>query len=229
MGIDAWFRKVKHEFMPRVLEFAGEPITYVEIGCWMGASAMRVASEVLTHPESHGYGIDPYEELTKGMVECAVVKHTGERMEQVVMKTAHEQLTKAVGDRDNWTWIRERSQYALSHWQYGDIDLLYIDGLHNTMTVVSDFCLAWPFLKEGSGVIFDDYKLGSERGVGSVPEAITAIDIAWGNLLTPWGDNHISHQAYFKVRKKFIDEEWANAQRGRRHWLKRLREQHAHE
>lgn len=233
---DRWFRSVRRGFARRVREFSGKPIVYVEIGCWLGASASWIALNVLTHPESMGYGIDPYTELRKSFTEDGKIKHAAEEM-RCVRDAAHGRMA-ALGNQ-NWAWIEETSEHALSTWPHGNIDLLYIDGQHSSMNVVLDFVLAWPHLRVGSGVIFDDYEIGARRGVCGVPEAITAIDLAWGNLLEPWRDNHIGRQAYFKVRKKDTDPVWADGQLDRQRWLRRTRKhreqqgyvacQHAHD
>jgi len=67
------------------MEFAGQPITYVEIGCWEGMSASWVAENVLTHEDSRGYGIDPYEELKRGMLDDGNVRHTQKEMNAVLI------------------------------------------------------------------------------------------------------------------------------------------------
>lgn len=208
IGRPIWFKTVRREFGPRAMEFADQPITYVEIGCWEGVSAAWVSEKVLTHPESCGFGIDPYVEMRKV---------TQDQMTQV-RATAHASV-----HTDQWTWIERTSIDALTGWKHGPIDFLYIDGQHMSMNVVVDLALCWPHLKVGSGVIFDDYAIGVRQGPYGVPEAITAIDIAFGNALVPWGEKHIGMQAAFKVRSKTADKEWFVGQKDRRIWLEKLR------
>ncbi len=211
IGRPIWFDAVRREFRPRAMEFAGKPITYVEIGCWEGVSAAWVAKEILTHPESRGFGIDPYQEMRKV---------TQEQMTQI-RELAHRSVVPHHSGQ--WTWIEQPSIDVLTGWDHGEIDLLYIDGHHTSMNVILDFALCWPYLKVGSGVIFDDYAIGGRQGPHGVPEAITAIDIAFGNALIPWGDNHIRMQAAYKVRSKTADKEWFLGQKDKRLWLEELR------
>ncbi|MDA9981493.1 class I SAM-dependent methyltransferase [Gammaproteobacteria bacterium] len=177
------------------------PVTYVEIGCWTGDSACYVAEHVLTNKHAKGFGIDPY---------TAISKLPQEEMDEVCIIAR--QNMAATGFR-NWTWVRQPSISALSSVKFGPIDVLYIDGLHNALNATLDFALAWPHLVEGAGVIFDDYGLGMRRRIAHVPEAVGAIQLIWGNLLEPWGEDHIGKQAYFKVRAKEIDESWTRNQR----------------
>ena len=37
-------------------------------------------------------------------------------------------------------------------------DMIYIDGSHHGLDVMTDACLAWPLLKDGGFLVFDDYE-----------------------------------------------------------------------
>lgn len=174
-----WFNKVRREFSRYVKPCIGRPITYVEIGCWIGGSAEYVARTVLTHPESRGYGIDPYAPMGK--------RHPPAQMLQV-QATAHAALAPY---SDRWTWIQARSQDVLRDWDRGPIDLLYIDGSHYAHDALLDFCYAWPHLQVGSVVIFDDYGIGVRNrvkmNIPDVPDACEAVLSAFGLFLRPIG------------------------------------------
>lgn len=186
----SWFARVRRQFERRAKEFAGKPIVYVEIGVHRGDSAAWIARNILTHPKSKGFGIDPY---------------TDHPDSQQWKAEAQDHLA-ATGV--NWTWLPLPSQQALSRWEYGPIDLLYIDGKHQACNVLVDFCLAWPWLRVGSGVIFDDYAIGLRKPFPHVPEAVRAIEDCFCTLLEPWGEPHIERQAYFKVRAKDVSRRW---------------------
>ena len=171
-----WFRHVRREFCPRALEYAGRPITYVEIGVWHGASAMWVCENILTHPASRGFGIDPY--LPDG-------KHRKPEVDRV-KRAARRRLRHF----RNWNWLYETSRAALTDWQCGTIDLLYLDGSHLASDVLADFVLAWPHLTIGSGIIFDDLLLCRKKPAAGVPQAITAIMGCFGGMIEPWGEKH---------------------------------------
>jgi len=197
-----FFRLVSRRFGKVVKRHAGKPTTYVEIGCWHGGSAAYVAEHVLsTHVDSVGYGIDPYGHNRK---------HDPDKIEEIRLE-AHA-VVAATGFQ-NWNWIRKPSIEALSNWVPltggQEIDCLYIDGRHEAFCAVLDFALAWPWLKPGATVIFDDYGIGTRKHFPHVPEAVDAIEHTFGNLLTPLTEYaHKDRQAYYEVRAKDVDSAW---------------------
>ena len=199
-----WFRNIRKEFVPLAREFAGRPIMYVEIGCWEGDSARWVAENVLTHPDSHGFGIDPWEPLRRG---GGRVAHSSTEMDERY-HAAREKLEAF----PRWQWIRGRSQDVLRDWRV-PIDLLYIDGVHEAPYVLQDFVLAWKFLTVGAIVIFDDYGKGKRREWAHVPEAIEAIKIAFAGLVEPCEGIKVK-QYSLRVLRKACDREWFHEQIG---------------
>jgi predicted O-methyltransferase YrrM len=176
-SLDRWFRRVQGEFSKVASRFAGKRITYVEIGCWGGGSAEWTAKNILTHPQSRGVGIDPYQQdQTRRCFNVPAIR-----------ALAANRLRDAIGDR--WIWIREPSIEGLKNLSslIGKIpiDLLYIDGLHEAHSVVQDFALAWPMLRAGSVVIFDDYQKKGQQVWPHVKEGVQAIEIAFAGLVKP--------------------------------------------
>jgi predicted O-methyltransferase YrrM len=53
--------------------------------------------------------------------------------------------------------VKGPSYNALKSQTYG-FDMVYIDGSHHGLDVMTDACLAWPLLKNGGFLIFDDYE-----------------------------------------------------------------------
>ena len=51
-----WFAGVRREFAHAASRFKGQPITYVEIGCWCGDSAKWVMDNIVGEG-GHGYGL----------------------------------------------------------------------------------------------------------------------------------------------------------------------------
>jgi predicted O-methyltransferase YrrM len=183
--LDRWFGRVKREFEPLARRFIGQKINYVEIGTWAGAACEWVAQNILaTHPESRGFGIDPYPTDRK-------------KYDVTAIKALAAARVSFLGDR--WRWIYAPSSVGLltaRQWlHFGSVDLLYIDGAHEASEVVQDFVLAWPLLKPGSVVIFDDFwcPRGSNRSWPNVAEAVQAIHIAWRGLIKPVGHHHRQH------------------------------------
>jgi cephalosporin hydroxylase len=176
-----WFSKVKREFATYTRPFAGKPFTYVECGCWIGGSANWVANNLLTHPDARGFGIDPYAPMPP--------KHPASEM-AVIQATAKAKL-QPLEDAGRWTWIVQRSQEALRDWRHGQIDLFYIDGSHHAQDALLDFAMAWPHLRAGSVVVFDDYGIGVRKRKATkmpdVPDACEAILRVFGMFVKEIG------------------------------------------
>jgi hypothetical protein len=187
--LDQWFNKVRREFCPLAQRFSGKPSVYVEIGTWAGATCEWVARNVLTHPESLGFGIDPYPSDRRKYDVDEIKQRAANRV-------------SFLGDR--WKWHYLPSWHGLPqvvcHLMAQDrcIDLLYIDGDHDAHAVVQDFALAWPVLRPGSVVIFDDHSINRPWPV--VREAVESIHLAWKGLIKPIGKHQFQH-AIEVVRK----------------------------
>ena len=77
-------------------------------------------------------------------------------------------------------------------------DFIYIDGSHIAKDVLTDACMAWPLLKQGGIMVFDDYMWGEPRDILHRPKP--AID-AFVNLFAEEVDMvHMGYQLI--VRKK---------------------------
>lgn len=186
---DRWFKRVKHEFCPLLLPYAGKPVNYVEIGCWAGGSAEWVCKNILTHPDSKGAGIDPY----------PTERRHPESEILTIKKLAHDRVA-ATGAK--WKWYLDPS-IPILRWltQFPfTIDILYIDGDHDGHAVVQDFALAWPMLKVGSLVIFDDYAIREPKRFPNVKEGYDAIEMAWRGLIEPIG-KHRTQRAVTVIKK----------------------------
>ncbi len=70
------------------------------------------------------------------------------------------------------TKIKETSYTALTSLAgQPNFDFVYIDGSHLARDVLMDACLAWPLLKDGGVLVFDDYLWGPARDVLHRPKA----------------------------------------------------------
>ena len=77
-------------------------------------------------------------------------------------------------------------------------DFIYIDGSHIAKDVLTDACMAWPLLKKGGIMVFDDYMWGEPRDILHRPKP--AID-AFVNIFAEEVDMvHMGYQLI--VRKK---------------------------
>ena len=175
--LDGWFRRTFREFTPLAKRFAGQPIVYVEIGTWAGPASEWVCRNVLTHPDSRGFGIDPYDEARE------------RRRDDVrgIKALAAKRVSDAIGERYQWIYEpSDRGLVTLRERLAGrPIDLLYIDGIHEAPGTLSDFTLAWPMLRVGSIVIFDDYVKGKGYIWPHVKDACAAVETAYRWYVKP--------------------------------------------
>jgi cephalosporin hydroxylase len=88
----------------------------------------------------------------------------------------------------------------LAHWVDGKnlYDFIYIDGSHTAKDVLTDACMAWPLLKQGGLMVFDDYLWGESRDILHRPKLAT--DFFVNTFAESLDIVHIGRQ--FAVRKK---------------------------
>jgi predicted O-methyltransferase YrrM len=77
-------------------------------------------------------------------------------------------------------------------------NFIYIDGSHIAKDVLTDACMAWPLLKQGGLLVFDDYLWGESRDILHRPRL--AVDFFVNIFAESLDIVHIGHQ--FVVRKK---------------------------
>jgi predicted O-methyltransferase YrrM len=174
-----WFNRVRGEFKNAMRHLPDGPVVYVEIGTWTGDSAEWVLKHLIdARPDSVGYGIDSYQKDWK---------RGQDEIDQI--KAAAVARLKPWEDSGKWRWLFAKSQDALREWSGPQIDLLYIDGSHYAHDVVLDFAYAWPHLKKGSLVCFDDFGIGQRQtkadGIPRVQQAVEAIMSTWKMFLEP--------------------------------------------
>ena len=189
---DTWFGRVRREFAAATRGFAGRAIIYVEIGCWAGASAEWACRNLLADPDSCGVGIDPYGPDRK---------HGNDEIERVRQSA----IKRVAATGAQWEWLQTPSATALrgplqSLLNGRAIDIIYIDGCHDADAVLTDFILAWPLLRAGSVVIFDDVgRTPCRHGGPHVREAVEAVALCWGRKLERLPGRR---QAAFRVNEK---------------------------
>lgn len=88
----------------------------------------------------------------------------------------------------------------LAHWVDGKnlYNFIYIDGSHTAKDALTDACMAWPLLKQGGIMVFDDYLWGESRDILHRPKM--AVDFFVNTFAEGLDIVHIGHQ--FAVRKK---------------------------
>lgn len=109
-----------------------KPQLGLEIGVRFGKSALAT---LLGSPDMTLIGVDPNPEYP-----------------------VEEFLQTRVGGR--FVFINEPSPEALKRFDKKMFDWIYVDGRHDYDGVLADFTYAWPLLKKGGVMVFDDYDDG---------------------------------------------------------------------
>lgn len=165
---------------------------FLEVGSFEGRSAVWIMENMMQDGDS----------LTCIDTWAGGEEHGAEDMRAVEGRFEHNiQVAKGkLGRRNVRTWkcdsvisLAEELQYARGMYHF-----VYIDGSHTAKDVLTDACMAWPLLKKGGIVVFDDYLWGDPRDVLHRPKV--AID-AFCNIFAEEVD--IVHMGYqLIVRKK---------------------------
>ena len=77
-------------------------------------------------------------------------------------------------------------------------DFIYIDGSHIAKDVLTDACMAWPLLKTGGVMVFDDYLWGNPRDVLHRPKV--AVDAFTTLFAEELEIIHVGYQAVIRKR-----------------------------
>ena len=127
-------------------------MSYVEIGVYEGMSLVWMMQYVLTHPESHAIGIDPWLMTTK----------SDEDYMEAVRLRAHHNLAPW---KDRCKLIRGNSNDVIgkalssrggfSRMKRNSIDLCFVDGDHHKMTTMGDGELGLQLVRPGGWIMFD--------------------------------------------------------------------------
>jgi hypothetical protein len=151
------------------------PIRYLEIGAFEGQSMTLV--HAIFNGAIQATAIDPFSVYPQM---DAVWQNVQERFE-TNCKTVGLDVRLLVG-----TSVEHLPQLILASERF---DLIYIDGSHTILDVLSDAALAWKLLAPGGLMVFDDYwerrpeigcrpKLAVDAFVGAMGHEIEVVDVA---------------------------------------------------
>lgn len=139
--------------------FAGLPnLDFLEIGTFEGRSACWLLQNILTHDSSRITCVDLFGQgPSQGVYETtgldSNLMSTEDRFEYNIRQTgASHRVDKLKGNSHELLRSLSRSQYHF----------VYIDGSHLAKDVLEDAVLAWPLLKTGGVLTFDDYQWRDE-------------------------------------------------------------------
>jgi predicted O-methyltransferase YrrM len=123
----------------------GRPVRALEVGVFEGRSTVWLLENVLTHPDATLAWVDTF----AGGAEHDASEVAGlEAKFRANTAPFAAKLDGHVG----------RSQDVLRGMSGEQFDLVYIDGSHEAADVLADAVLAWPLVKAGGLVGFDDYE-----------------------------------------------------------------------
>lgn len=168
---------------------------FLEIGSFEGRSTAWIVENMM-EDEGEIYCIDTWsggEEHGNGEMDGAEERFDYNR-QLLTDKYENRYITKEKG-----TSVSRLAMWLTpSPVSYEVFDFIYIDGSHIARDVLTDACMAWPLLKQGGIMVFDDYMWGEPRDILHRPKP--AVD-AFINLFAEEVDVvHLGYQAV--VRKK---------------------------
>ena len=172
-----WFSGNAREW-PRLLAgFAGKPgLNFLEIGSFEGRSACWLVRHILTDASSHLTCIDLFPDALGGDCE--------DMPRRATPNASFDANIAALGASARVTKLRGASGELLRQQPIAAFDFIYIDGAHEAPHVLQDAVLAWPLLKQGGLMIFDDYGWGPELPALERPQpALDAFLSIYGQML----------------------------------------------
>jgi hypothetical protein len=128
--------------------------TIVEIGIFEGASTCWWSDNLLDHPGSQLYSIDPF----TGSEE----HHASDSMRQL-LPTLEATARRNIEQSKNASKVNIIKGCSwdvfpiLSKFLDQKVDILYIDGAHDAVSICRDSSLFYPLVKPGGAIIWDDY------------------------------------------------------------------------
>lgn len=156
-----WAPQVWEQLIPLLPGEAGSR-EFMEIGSFEGRSSVWIAENMMSDGDilccvDTWQGGEEHGDQDMGTVE--------ERFDHNVA-LLNEKLPERFVDKHKGT-----STQWLAHWlvekpeNHPTFDFIYIDGSHTAPDVLTDACMAWPLLKQGGIMVFDDYMWGDPRDI----------------------------------------------------------------
>ena len=124
---------------------------FLEIGCFEGRATCWFLQNALDD-DGAVWCVDPF---------TGSMEH--ENMDLTSLYDIFEANVNEVKKPTQYVFIEDKESYrALSHFiqERKEFDFIYIDGDHTAPAVLTDACMAWPLLKKGGIMLFDDYHWG---------------------------------------------------------------------
>lgn len=193
-----WFTNNVQRWQTHLKHFKGTPCKALELGSFEGRSAIWLLENILTHPNSNITCVDNFN-----------FNHNVENVDGVEVKARFVKNTKPFGKKVKLYTMDTRDALKLPKLTQQQFDLVYIDAGRHSKNVLEDAILAFPLLKEGGTIIFDDYTTSKDHDYTCPKKGIDAFLDIFSNELrvrsTSW--QVIATKKTPKVLPKFCHSE----------------------
>jgi predicted O-methyltransferase YrrM len=160
-----WFAvSAIHYFNKHLQNYIGKPnLEFLQIGTYTGDASVWLKDNILTDSTSKLTDVDTWEGSEEGIHKTFDWKNVEQVYDEKLVK--YDGVIKYKGKSIKFMTDNSDKKY----------DFIYIDGDHTEEAVYADAKLAWPLLKTGGILAFDDYTWQHESGLDSMRPA-PAID-----------------------------------------------------
>ena len=183
-----WFG-VARNMWPSLISKLPDDKSFLEIGSWEGRATVWIAENMAAEQDA--------------MITCVDTWQGGEEHDPNEMNDVFARFSanmSALSDNQKERGrniliraIRTKSSQGLAELIHEErsFDFIYIDGSHIAKDVLIDACMAWPLLKAGGVMVFDDYMwCGSPLLLHRPKPAIDAFTSVFGQ------DIYVLHNGY---------------------------------
>lgn len=118
----------------------GRPARWLELGSYEGRSAIWTLDHILTHPESSIVCVDIFKGAYEANFDANIGAHPRAKSVYKMKMSCYKALVELA-------WFHEDPQF----------DAVYVDADHQAKAALTEAAMAWPMLKKGGFMIFDDY------------------------------------------------------------------------
>jgi|694.fasta_scaffold21008_12 predicted O-methyltransferase YrrM len=172
-----WFAKVQDSFHRNLGQFAAQDnVKFLQIGAYTGDASLWMLENILTGSGSELYDVDTW----AGSEEDIHKTFNWAEIENI-----HNEKTSKF---NNLIKLRGDSKTVLPKLleeKRESFDFIYVDGSHKMLDVYDDARYAWPLLKQGGLMSFDDYgwngmnvevQMGADRFLHDVYHQVDIIE-----------------------------------------------------
>ena len=173
MFTNNWFEmtgKANFEKYVRPITTKEEHQNFLEVGCYEGQASYWMLENI---PNSFLTVVDTFE---------GSQEHDKE-FEKSLLARFKENVRQYL-DSSRVEILQGTSEYHLKRLDNNNYDFIYVDGSHEASDVLADGVLAFPLLKKGGIMIFDDYTWSGGKDFYDIPRTgIDAFLLVYGDQL----------------------------------------------